>query len=228
VIGIFQFEQKITESRLLFRVFISIFTIAVFGCNNAPKEKSNSNVTSPKDTSTIDDFAILKQKEQASSEKLPGNLGELIRTISFSVRTDDKTNFADGLVPWASIEKPEVDIPNLVDGNVIVIPEHEVTVVIDYPLKNEYRFNLLSKTGFTKVQLLNEISKGYYKLYHEEEETATIKTIPVGERTKMYNRNQTDGKYGVWGHDIADLVLSEISVFKNANGKLILALNIQS
>jgi hypothetical protein len=44
----------------------------------------------------------------------------------------------------------------------------------------------------------------------------------------MYNRNETNGKYGIWGHDIADLDISGISVYKTKNGEIILTLNIES
>ncbi len=87
---------------------------------------------------------------------------------------------------------------------------------------------LQSAKGFTRGQLLIEISKHYYKLYDEEEQTATVKTIPINQRTTMYNRNQTNGKYGVWGHDIADLDLSEITVYKNKKGETVLLLGIES
>lgn len=84
------------------------------------------------------------------------------------------------------------------------------------------------KKGFTRAQLLKEISKNYYKLYAAEEKTANIKTVPVNERKTMYNRNETNGKYGIWGHDISDLVLAEILVYKTANGQIVLTLNIES
>jgi hypothetical protein len=127
-----------------------------------------------------------------------------------------------------SIEKPEEDILQLVDASKIVIPQSNITIVIDYPLTNECRFELESKEGFTKEQLLREISKKYYSLYAEEESSATVKTVPVNKRTTLSNRNQTDGKHGIWGHDIADLVLAEILVYKTANGQIVLTLNIES
>ena len=85
-----------------------------------------------------------------------------------------------------------------------------------------------SKKGFTKKQLLSEVRKNYVALYAEEEATATVKTIPLEKRTGMINRNQTNGKYGVWGHDIADLYLSGIIVYKNKEGKIFLSLDIES
>jgi hypothetical protein len=132
------------------------------------------------------------------------------------------------LIPWASIEKPEADIPKLMDRESVIISEPKITILIDYPLTHEHRFILESKTGFTRAELLRAISEEYFKIFEIEEKSATIKTIPVAKRTKLYNRNQTNGKFGIWGHDIGDLVLSEVLVYKTPDGEILLSLNIQS
>lgn len=168
----------------------------------------------------------LSQREKASAEKEYNDVGEIISTLTFEVKTKNP-EFENGIIPWASIEKPQNDLKNLIARDDIVVSENDITIIIDYPLNNEYRFNLKSKNGFTRKDLLIEISKHYYKLYKEEEESATIKTLPMEKRT-MYNRNETNGKYGIWGHDIADLVLTDIYVHKTINGKIILTLNINS
>jgi len=59
-------------------------------------------------------------------------------------------------------------------------------------------------------------------MYKEEERTATINTIPPNKRTLMFNRNETNGKYGLWGHDIAGMDLSGFSVYKTAKGEIVL------
>jgi hypothetical protein len=59
-------------------------------------------------------------------------------------------------------------------------------------------------------------------MYEEEEKTSTVKTIPPEKRTLMYNRNETDGKYGLWGHDIADMDISGFSVYRTAKGEIVL------
>jgi hypothetical protein len=110
----------------------------------------------------------------------------------------------------------------------VVITQKKITIIIDYPLTHEYRFNLSSDTGFSKAQLVKELSKHYYQLYAEEEASATIKTIPADQRKTLANRNQTNGKYGIWGHDIADLMLADILVYRAANGEILLSLNIES
>ncbi len=175
-----------------------------------------------------DPIAVIQENEKKATEKNNDHLGELVSTISFQVKTDNKKDYENGLIPWASIEKANQDIPNLLKKDEVVIKENLVKVLIDYPLTNQYEFILKSNNGFTRQQLLLEISLNYFKLYKEEEKTATVKTIPIDKRTTMYNRNQTNGKYGIWGHDIADLVLDDIQVYKTTNGEIILTLNIGS
>jgi hypothetical protein len=82
--------------------------------------------------------------------------------------------------------------------------------------------------GFTIKQLVLEISKKYNEIYNEEEKSARTKTIPVDKRKGLINRNETDGKYGVWGHDIGDLDLSSIEVYKTKDGKFQIVLGIES
>ncbi|MNL17459.1 hypothetical protein D3C87_1385540 [compost metagenome] len=171
---------------------------------------------------------VLIQREKTAGEKSNAHLGKFLGKISFEVKTKDTADFENGLIPWASLEKPEDSLSGLQNAKEILFHQHVLTVIIDYPVKNEYRFDLNSGTGLTRELLLKEISKAYYKMYEEEEATATIKTIPPDKRTTMYNRNETNGKYGIWGHDIADLVLSEIHVYEDQDKKLILALIIES
>lgn len=214
---------------MISRLFIFILSFAFLACNETQKAIITSDANSSTGDTTHDDYStILAEREKASFDRRPSDVDELLTTISFNVKTNNKKDFENGIIPWASIEKPENDIAQLIDRNKIVISENKLTVIIDYPLTNEYRFELESKNGFTRELLLKEISKNYYKLYDEEERSATIKTVPVDKRTTMYNRNQTNGKYGIWGHDIGDLVLSEILVYKGTNGQIILSLSIES
>ncbi len=202
-----------------------LLTVSFYTCNGTDSVDENLN---NKNTATTEGIEFIVKQEKSFSQKSKPNYGELISSVSFQVKTDNTEDFEDGTIPWASIENPEEDLINLVDGDEIIIPDNKIIVIIDYPLTNEYRFELESMKGFSRKQLLIEVSKNYFKIYEEEEKSATIKTIPVEKRTKMYNRNKTDGKYGIWGHDIADLVLSEIEVYKSSNGEIILALFIES
>jgi hypothetical protein len=160
-----------------------------------------------------------------------GNQGELIATIEFGVKAnkEDLEVFEDGIVPWISIEKPQDQIDRLIDADKVVIDYSEITLVMDYPLNNPAEFIIKSSgKGFTKKQLALEISKKYHEIYDAEEKSAKIKTTPAEKREGLVNRNQTDGKYGIWGHDISDLDLSSVEVYKTEDGKIQILLGIES
>ena len=203
------------------KYFILLLTIVFTRCNGQT-QKTNEK------PAIKDPIAVIQENEKKATEKKSEDIGKLISTISFKVKTDNKKDYGDGFIPWASIENAKQDISNLYKSDEIVIKENVLKIIIDYPLTNQYEFTITSKNGFSRKQLLSEISLHYFKLYEEEEKSAAIKTIPIDKRTTMYNRNQTNGKYGIWGHDIADLVLSEIEVYKTSTGQIILMLGIES
>lgn len=193
-----------------------ILTVLLFiCCKNKPTQVTTTNYEQ-----------TLVERENKAAIKQTSDIGKLQKTIVFEVKSDSK-DFENGIQPWASLENAKKDLINLIKKDEIVISDKKITLIIDYPLTTAYEFNLSSINGFTRETLLSEISKHYYKLYEEEEKSATIKTIPMEKRT-MYNRNETNGKYGIWGHDIADLVLTDIQVYKANNGKIIITLGIDS
>jgi hypothetical protein len=201
---------------------IALLVISFFNCKGQTNENSSST------TNLKDPIEIIKEREEKMIQKSYSEIGKLISTFEFKVKTKNRKDFEDGFVPWADLEKPKADLPNLDKKDEIIIKDKQIKIIIDYPLTNQYEFILKSDKGFTRGQLLLEISKNYYLLYEEEEKTATIKTIPIDKRTTMYNRNETNGKYGIWGHDIADMDISGISVYKTKNGEIIVTLSIES
>jgi hypothetical protein len=213
---------------LKFLPFVFLVSFSSLRCGNtATQKKQVFTDSSIRDTSS-NSYVGLAEKEKLSSEINYDTLGKLISEIPFQVKTSNLADYKDGLVPYITIEHPEDEIKNLIDRNKIVIATNVVTIIIDYPLSNIYKFDIVSEVGFSRETLIREISKHYHMIYDEEEQTATIKTIPVKKRTKMYNRNQTNGKYGIWGHDMGDLVLANILVYATANGKVVLSLEIES
>ena len=208
-------------------------TILIIACIvYASCQPSTNKAAAPRKAISISDSNKNYDYLLHKLETQPGNinydsLGEIISKISFNIKTNDLANFNDGKIPWIRIDSPQIEIQNLMSKDETVINKNRIAIIIDYPLTNTYVFELISPTGFTRTQLINEISQQYYQLYDEEERTATIKTLPVEQR-KMYNRNRTDGKYGIWGHDIGDLVLTEIIVYKTSNEMIFLTLEIES
>lgn len=196
----------------------------------ATKQPSLKDSSNTAEKPVIDSLASsIQAKEQATigKKETTDSLGGLVTTISFEIKTTDIKDYPDGIIPFASIEKASTEIPNLVNKDQVVIHDTAINIIIDYPLNVPYTFHLYSREGFTPAMLFKEISKHYYLLYAEEEKTATIKTLPMKQR-KIANRNQTNGKYGVWGHDIRDLMLDRVLVYRNDKGVVTLTLEIDS
>ncbi|MGZ3832048.1 MAG: hypothetical protein ACXVB0_00895 [Mucilaginibacter sp.] len=206
---------------MLYRLSLIIIFSFVCNCNTVRAQQSTDTTGSSYDKE-------LTKLEQKAVEKNTDSLGTLITKINFRVKTDNLTDFSEGFIPWIELGKAEKDLKKLMDKNEVVIDATKVIAIIDYPLTKEWRFELISANGFTREQLVKAISEKYHEIYKEEETTASVKTVPADKRTDTYNRNETNGKYGIWGHDLSDLALDSISVYKTDSGDIILSLDIDS
>lgn len=98
---------------------------------------------------------------------------------------------------------------------IVLPPNEEYTLIIDYPLKNSAKFLIKTgKRGISRGRLVSLICKFYHKVYSIEDSTSKIKS---GKIPGMLNRNITNGMFGIWGHDIEDLVLVDCNVNKRKN-----------
>lgn len=156
-------------------------------------------------------------------------LGTLILSIDYSVKATPEDKSPDGILPWVSIADTDTEIKRLIDPDEIVLPYTAARLIIDYPLNNPAIFELSAAgKGFTRKQLIQYIGDKYHMIYEEEEQSAATKTVPLKERDGIINRNSTDGKYGVWGHDLSDLSLTTIEVYRDDKGQISLILDINS
>jgi len=76
-------------------------------------------------------------------------------------------------------------------------------------------FDYENKGGFTRIDLFRCIYEGYKKIYDEEEQEVG----DLGIYENLYNRKESDGKYGIWGHYLDDLFLE--GVFYNLDLNLV-------
>lgn len=86
-------------------------------------------------------------------------------------------------------------------------------MLIDYPLNKPAVFEIESATSIGVI--ISSIGEAYRKIYNEEEETSSLNVTPPEERGMCLNRNRTNGRYGIWGHDIEDLYIEGITVHDN-------------
>jgi hypothetical protein len=102
-------------------------------------------------------------------------------------------------------EENQVDVNGLGLSDIILKPNKVYTLIIDYPVTNKYSASFTTpKTGLTRIQLVNLICRHYRKMYKEEEKDVNG---PTGNIPGMFNRATSNGRYGIWGHDIGDLTL---------------------
>jgi len=198
----------VTKSSLItITIIIFICVSTLFGCS---RDVSHTN--------------------EVNDEYTDSSNGTVIANIEFQVATEDTETFDDGIMPWIDLAEIEKELQSLKNPDDILFKNDTAYLVIDYPVNIPAKFEVHSanKQGFTRAELVKIVGNTYQTIYSEEEETAKTKTVPLEERKGLINRNETDGKYGIWGHDLSDLALSEIQVVKKADGKIYLYLNIES
>lgn len=96
------------------------------------------------------------------------------------------------------------EIDEIADNRVLTAA-NEILIMFDYPLRRPHLRPFVRTGGFTRRDFAEAVSRGYAEIYAEEARTSTTDPEPTGE---LLNRNETDGKHGIWGHDIGDLLLT--------------------
>lgn len=112
----------------------------------------------------------------------------------------------------------------------IVIPFEQAVLVIDYPLSTPASIPITAPLplGFTLAELVRTICDEYENIYDAEEGTAAIKPIPLEDRGELRGRNRTDGAYGIWGHDLEDLIVTAARWTRLADGTVQIELHVES
>jgi hypothetical protein len=120
----------------------------------------------------------------------------------------------------AMIEKPDE----------IVIPFEHATLVIDFPLTLPATIAITAAIpqGFTRGELVRAICDEYQHVYDAEEGTAHTKPVPREERGERGERNRTDGAYGIWGHDLEELVLNSARWVRQSNDNVRIELHVEA
>lgn len=90
-------------------------------------------------------------------------------------------------------------------------PDVELECTIDYPLTNPCTFKV---KGEFADEIIWQVINKYKKIYKEEDKTSKIQ---AGLVSGTYNRNKTDGKYGIWGHGFDDLILTDLEIDTDTN-----------
>jgi hypothetical protein len=102
------------------------------------------------------------------------------------------------------------------DKDEIVVRQRQVEVEYTYPLTRPVRFTHTTSNpdGFSRREICEQIMQKYHDIFAEEEADAggDPGTIPG-----MWNRQTTQGRYGIWGHSLDQLVLHTIIYHSDTN-----------
>lgn len=131
------------------------------------------------------------------------NNHQLMDTITFEHECEWSS---DGKSPYIQIAHPDDDINSLIDADAIVTPQ-AINVLFSYPLERPVVVKF-DNGPYTRRRLAEIICKKYEEIYEEEDQTSTVEAGRLSQIS--LNRNQTTGKYGIWGHVIGDLVLHSV------------------
>jgi hypothetical protein len=128
------------------------------------------------------------------------------------------------------LRDPERSLASLDKPDEIVIPFAQAVLVIDYPLTTPASVPIEAPLplGFTRAALAKLICEEYAHIYEAEEGTAATKTVPIAERGAGRGRNRTDGAYGIWGHDLQDLVVTAARWIRQSDGGVRIELHVES
>lgn len=112
----------------------------------------------------------------------------------------------------------------------IVIPFSRAILVIDFPLTNPAHVEIRAALpqGFTRAELVRTVCEEYEHIYAAEEGTSLDAGPVVEDRGQRRERRRTDGAYGIWGHELTDLVLSSARWVKHSNGEVRIDLHVEA
>lgn len=103
----------------------------------------------------------------------------------------------------------------------VVIPHQYANLILSFPLSTPATLAITAPIpyGFTRAELVRTICDEYDSVFDIEEATANTKTLPI-ELRKGIGRNRTDGLYGIWGHDLSELVVTAVHWTRSADARV--------
>lgn len=155
------------------------------------------------------------KKGLITNNNYPRNNWTLIKRYKFQNINKNDT------IQWVNIANPNLN--NINKSNLIIINSTSIKIHFDYPLNVTVTYNIESKSGFSRLDIIKIINEKYQLIYKEEGN----QTITIGGHTaERFSNVKT--KYGICCHDIKDLDLSAIVVYKDKSECINVILEIES
>lgn len=118
-----------------------------------------------------------------------------------------------------------IDLPDalarMIEPGRMVAETPGAVLILDYPLGVLAERMLTPRNGhtFTAGEIVAAIGETYRAVYAAETASQSAPTPPFGERGQLLNRPPSNGTFGIWGHDIEDLYIEGVHLYR-AEGRL--------
>lgn len=163
---------------------------------------------------------MAKRKLFRSGKEFRPKKQEIVKLIE---KDDDNTIWYNTGSVWPSRHKKSDDLKVEVwieEHNRILKPNKKYTLIIDYPVRSPFEYSFTTnEKGMTLREVVDLAVKKYKQMYKEEDKSTSIKPMTMKEASKgkcsLLNRVQTDGKYGIYGHDLSHLTITNVGVKGN-------------
>jgi hypothetical protein len=117
---------------------------------------------------------------------------------------------------WMDLRHVPENFSRLLNASEAVLEAPEATLALTYPLEIAATRSIRPADGkaFTRGELVRLIDETYREVYRLETDSQSSPTPAVHERGQLINRPGSDGTFGIWGHDLDDLGIAEIKVYR--------------
>lgn len=153
-----------------------------------------------KDPMMTPEARTLIDQEEASRREDEAARAKSRPPIEFTGRSGEY-DYGPSLSKW---DGSAADPYTLDDPDGVVDERDEIRIEFRYPLREAHVFTFTRPGGWTRKAFVDAVAGKYHEIYDEEDRTRTASPKPKG---MLMNRSTTDGKYGIWGHDLTDLGL---------------------
>jgi hypothetical protein len=167
---------------------------------SAPSAQPGASISAPPSASAVPGATVTMGSWHGTRRAAPPKLS-----------TKARIDFGESI----SLESPDKDLGKVDDKKIVL--DKPITVLVEYPVSGSWEFPLAPpKGGWTQASLARSIADLYHHIYEEEARTSKV---AAGHVPGLMNRDETNGTFGVWGHDLGDLVLEGIDFDEDADGK---------
>ena len=120
---------------------------------------------------------------------------------------------------WMYKDKGYVEETKLDPNEIIFTPKKNFTLEIRYPLTTTFKAKISTgPKGMTRRSFVNLVVKYYKLIYKMEDEGIGGKTMNI---PGMFNSATSNGRWGIWGHCLGDLILHTACIRHGIKGLVV-------